>query len=63
MRKFISAYSYLFLHIRRICVKYLGAYEESGESIYAVRRMRGKYLSVYGDYGECRVVCGTQNRL
>ncbi len=21
------------------------------------------YLSVYGEYGECRIVCGTQNRL
>jgi hypothetical protein len=25
--------------------------------------MRGMYLSVYGEYGEYRVVCGTQNRL
>ena len=28
-----------------------------------IRRMRGKYLSVHGDCGEFRVVCGTQNRL
>jgi hypothetical protein len=25
--------------------------------------MRGMYLSVYGEFGECRVVCGTQNCL
>ncbi len=25
--------------------------------------MRGKYLSVYGEYGKCWVVCGTQNFL
>jgi hypothetical protein len=25
--------------------------------------MRGKNLSVYGEYGKCRVVCGTQNFL
>jgi hypothetical protein len=35
MRKFLSAYFYFFLRIRKICVKYLGAYEECGESIYA----------------------------
>ncbi len=42
MRKFLSAYSYYFMRIRRI---------------------RGKYLSVHGEYGEFRVVCGTYNRL
>ena len=26
-------------------------------------RIRGKYLSAYGEYGEFRVVCGIQNRL
>jgi hypothetical protein len=42
MRKFLSAYSYFFMRIRRI---------------------REKYLSVHGEYGEFRVVCGTLNRL
>jgi hypothetical protein len=42
MRKFLSAYSYFFMRIRRI---------------------RGKNLSVHGEYGEFRVVCGTENRL
>jgi len=32
---------------------YLSVYRECAESI----------LSVYGEYGKCRVVCGTQNFL
>ena len=28
-----------------------------------IRRIRGKCLSAYGEYGEFRVVCGTQNWL
>jgi hypothetical protein len=28
-----------------------------------MRRIQGKCLSVYGEYGEFRVACGKQNRL
>jgi hypothetical protein len=28
-----------------------------------IRRIHGKCLSLYGEYGELRVVCGTQSRL
>jgi hypothetical protein len=28
-----------------------------------IRRIRRKYVSVYGEYSDFRVVCSTQNRL
>jgi len=28
-----------------------------------IRRIQGQFLSVYGEYGEFKVVCSTQNRL
>jgi hypothetical protein len=28
-----------------------------------IRRLRGKYLSVYGEYDKFRIVCSTHNRL
>ncbi len=28
-----------------------------------IRRIRGKYLSVYGEHDKLGVICGTQNRL
>jgi hypothetical protein len=28
-----------------------------------IRRTQGNFLSLYGEYGEFRVVCGTQNLL
>jgi hypothetical protein len=30
---------------------------------YGIRRIRGKYLSVYGEYDKFRIVNSTQNRL
>jgi hypothetical protein len=35
----------------------------AGKVSKRIRKMCGKYLSVYGEYGACRVICGTQNRL
>jgi hypothetical protein len=40
--------------------KFLSAYSYFFKRI---RRIRGKCLSAYGEYGEFRVVCGTQNSL
>ncbi len=40
--------------------KFLSAYSNFFKRI---RRLRGKCLSAYGEYGEFRVVCGTQNSL
>jgi hypothetical protein len=40
--------------------KFLSAYSYFFKRI---RRTRGKCLSTYGEYGEFRVVCGTQNCL
>jgi hypothetical protein len=37
--------------------------KNAGKVSKRIRKMRGKYLSVHGEYGECRVVCGIQNRL
>jgi hypothetical protein len=28
-----------------------------------IRRLRRKYLRVYGEYGQFGVICGTQNRI
>jgi hypothetical protein len=37
--------------------------KNAGKVSKRIWRMRGKYLSVYGEYGECRVVCSSKNRL
>ncbi len=42
----------VFKSLWRICGKYL-----------TVRIIRGNYVSVYEEYDEVRVVCGTQNHL
>jgi hypothetical protein len=47
MRKFLSAYSYFFLRIRRICIKYLGAYEACRESIYAYSENAQKVFKIW----------------
>jgi hypothetical protein len=40
--------------------KFLSAYSYFFMRIW---RIRGKYLSVHGEYGEFRVLCGTENCL
>jgi hypothetical protein len=62
MRKFLSAYSYFFQR-GGYAESILAPMKNAGKLSKRIRKMRGKYLSVYGEYGECRVVCGTQNRL
>ncbi len=42
----------------------LSAHNENELKVYkCIQRIWGKYLSVYGEYGEFRIVCSTQNHL
>jgi hypothetical protein len=48
-----------------LCVFFIfSSYTENTRKVFKhLWRMRGKYISVFGEYAEIRVICGTQNRL